>query len=215
VVIAAPQLATWEVALRLVAAAAIGAALGTEREWREQEAGVRTHMLVCLGAAMFTIVSAYGFVDFAVGRWDPTRIAAQIVTGIGFIGAGAILRGGGRIRGLTTAANLWVAAAAGMAAGAGAVAVALIGTVIALVALGPLRLATTLTIDRWRRRDARIAFEVAPTSLAAVLEALPEHDGGVHRIDVDLTDDRARLTVWADHQSGPRIAAIIDDADGR
>src|SRR3954463_11629043 len=119
-----PTLAWWQDLGRLALAAALGGAIGFERELRDREAGFRTHMLVCVGSALFTIVSAYGFSDFLTSgdqviRADPTRIAAQIVTGIGFLGAGAIIRQGVSIRGLTTAATLWVAAAIGMASGAG------------------------------------------------------------------------------------------------
>src|ERR687895_594848 len=99
-------------------------------------------MLVGVGAALFTLVSAYAWSDFLVNqeqRLDPTRIAAQIVTGIGFLGAGAILRQGLSVRGLTTAAGLWASAAIGMACAAGFWAAALITTAIALVALGPFR----------------------------------------------------------------------------
>ena len=110
--------------MRLAAAAALGGAIGLERELREREAGFRTHMLVSVGAALFTLVSAYAWGDFAFSQasgvtFDPTRIAAQIVTGIGFIGAGAIIRQGLSVRGLTTAATLWMVAAIGMACGAG------------------------------------------------------------------------------------------------
>ena len=105
-----PQLAGWDATVRLAAAAGLGATVGFERELRDREAGVRTHLLVSLGSALFTIVSAYGFHEFLTGggsivRADPTRIAAQIVTGIGFLGAGAIIRDGLSIRGLTTAAT--------------------------------------------------------------------------------------------------------------
>src|SRR4051794_28377182 len=94
-----PTLTGWDALLRLAVAAALGAAVGVERELRDREAGIRTHLLVSLGSALFTIVSAYGFHEFlssgdAVIRADPTRIAAQIVTGIGFLGAGAIIREG-------------------------------------------------------------------------------------------------------------------------
>src|SRR5437764_7306314 len=109
-----PTLAWPHVLLRLVIAAGLGGAIGFERELREREAGLRTHLIVCVGSALFTIVSAYGFEGFLssgqqVVRADPTRIAAQIVTGIGFLGAGAIIRQGWSVRGLTTAATLWVA----------------------------------------------------------------------------------------------------------
>ena len=106
-----PVLHVDEALLRLALAALLGGAVGIERELREREAGLRTHLLVALGSALFTIVSAYGFHAFfqsgaSVVRAYPTRIAAQIVTGIGFLGAGAIIRQGLSIRGLTTAATL-------------------------------------------------------------------------------------------------------------
>ena len=102
-------------------------------------------MLVSVGSALFTLVSAYGFHEFLVGggnvvRADPTRIAAQIVTGIGFLGAGAIIRQGFSVRGLTTAATLWVVAAIGMASGAGYYSAAVITTALVLIALWPLRI---------------------------------------------------------------------------
>ena len=103
-----------------------------ERELHPRPAGLRTHALVSLGAALFTIVSAYGFAGSTV---DPTRIAAQIVTGIGFIGAGTILQYRGSVRGLTTAASLWAVAAVGMAAGAGLLVMAGLGTLLILVVL--------------------------------------------------------------------------------
>ena len=121
-----------ELGLRLAAGLVLGAIIGFERELHRQPAGFRTHSLVALGAALFTIVSAYGFTGPLV---DPTRIAAQIVSGIGFIGAGTILQHRGNIRGLTTAASLWSVAAIGTAAGAGLVAMAVIGTILILVVL--------------------------------------------------------------------------------
>ncbi len=121
-----------ELAGRLAVSLVLGALIGFEREFRRHPAGFRTHSLVALGAALFTIISAYGFAGSAV---DPTRIAAQIVSGIGFIGAGTILHHRGGVRGLTTAASLWSVAAIGMAAGAGLLVLAVIGTVLILVVL--------------------------------------------------------------------------------
>ncbi|TMB58245.1 MAG: MgtC/SapB family protein [Chloroflexi bacterium] len=118
-----------ELAGRLVLGLVLGAIIGFERELHRQPAGFRTHSLVSLGAALFTVVSAYGFAGASV---DPTRIAAQIVTGIGFIGAGTILQHRGSVRGLTTAASLWSSAAVGMAAGAGLVIMAGIGTLLGI-----------------------------------------------------------------------------------
>ena len=118
--------------LRLVVGLVLGAIVGFEREFHQQPAGFRTHSLVALGAALFTVVGAYGFEG--VGA-DPTRVAAQIVTGIGFLGAGVILQYRGQIRGLTTAASLWSVAAIGTAAGAGLLVMATIGTVLILIIL--------------------------------------------------------------------------------
>jgi putative Mg2+ transporter-C (MgtC) family protein len=121
-----------DLVLRLAAGLVLGAIIGFERELHHQPAGFRTHSLVSLGAALFTVVSAFGFGGAAA---DPTRIAAQIVSGIGFIGAGTILQYRGHIRGLTTAASLWSVAAIGTAAGAGLYVVAGVGTVFILVVL--------------------------------------------------------------------------------
>src|SRR5216110_144289 len=160
-----PSLSWPEILGRVALAAALGAVLGFERELREREAGLRTHMLVALGSALFTIVSAYGFREFLtsgdqVVRADPTRIAAQIVTGIGFLGAGAIIRQGVSIRGLTTAATLWVAAAIGMAAGAGYYSGAVIGTVVTLIALWPLRRLAFPVFERLRPEERSMIIEL-------------------------------------------------------
>ena len=148
-----PDLSFQEELLRILLAAALGGVIGFERELRAQEAGLRTHMLVAVGAALFTLVSAYGFGEFFVQGGpivpaDPTRIAAQIVTGIGFLGAGAIIRQGPSIRGLTTAATLWAVAAIGLAAGAGFYAGAVATTVVVIVALWPLRVLTRHLLGR-------------------------------------------------------------------
>ncbi len=131
-----------DVVVRLAAAAGLGMVIGIERELREQAAGLRTHMLVAVGACLFTLVGAYGFDAVGGSTPDPSRVAAQIVTGIGFLGAGAILREGFSVRGLTTAASLWVVAGVGMAVGLGlywASGVAVAITVLSLWALQPFR----------------------------------------------------------------------------
>lgn len=131
-----------DLAARLILAAILGAVIGLERELHAHPAGTRTHLLVSLGAAMFTVVSIYGFIDVLgpgeAGPVDPTRVAAQIVSGIGFLGAGAIIKYGTSIRGLTTAGSLWATAAIGMAAGTGQLAVAAAGTAVVLFSLWPL-----------------------------------------------------------------------------
>lgn len=131
----------FDILVRLVAAALLGAGLGLEREIHGHQAGMRTHMLVSLGSAIFTVLSIYGFSGTTGGAApDPTRISAQIVTGIGFLGAGAIIKYGTNIRGLTTAASLWVVASVGLAAGVGAYFLATAGTLIAVLALWPLHI---------------------------------------------------------------------------
>lgn len=120
-----------EMSARLLLAALLGAGVGYEREHADKPAGLRTHTLVSLGAALFTVVSLYGF----DGVGDPARVAAQIVTGIGFLGAGAILRNEATIKGLTTAASIWTTAAIGMAVGVGMYAMSVVTTLIVLAIL--------------------------------------------------------------------------------
>jgi len=120
--------------LRLLLAAGLGAAIGVERELRQKAAGLRTNILIAVGSALFTIVS----IELARAGGASDRIAAQIVTGIGFLGAGSILRSGKSVHGMTTAATIWVNAAVGMAAGAGLYTVATAGTIITLVVLAVL-----------------------------------------------------------------------------
>ena len=136
--------------IRLSVAIVLGFALGLERELTNKYAGLRTHILVCLGACVFTLLSIYGFPTFAdgdnvivnqaTGVRDTARIAAQIVTGIGFIGAGTVLRNGPMVFGLTTAATLWLAASIGMACGAGLFDVAFISTVFSIAVLTLIRI---------------------------------------------------------------------------
>ena len=139
-----------EFIIRLFMAIALGFALGLERELTNKYAGLRTHILVCLGACIFTLLSIYAFPTFATGDnvdiaqatgiRDTSRVAAQIVTGIGFIGAGTVLRNGPMVFGLTTAATLWIAASIGMACGAGIFDVAIIATVLSVAVLTLIRI---------------------------------------------------------------------------
>jgi putative Mg2+ transporter-C (MgtC) family protein len=119
---------------RLLLAAGLGAAIGVEREYRQKPAGLRTNILIAVGSALFTIVS----IEFARRGGTPDRIVAQIVTGVGFLGGGAILRSGTSVHGMTTAATIWVNAAVGMAAGAGEPALAASATLLTLVVLAVL-----------------------------------------------------------------------------
>ena len=133
-----------ELLARLLLAAVLGGAIGAERELNDQPAGLRTHMLLTIGACLFTLVSAYGF----GGSTDPSRLAAQVVTGIGFLGGGAIVRHGLTVKGLTTAASIWATASVGVAVGAGQYVLAVGGAVLVSVTLLGLRRVDAL-LQRW------------------------------------------------------------------
>lgn len=124
-----------EVAIRLTVAVAIGGLLGWDRERWNKPAGIRTHMLVSLGSATFTLLGFEVGEHYSTGGFDPTRVLQGVVGGVGFLGAGAILQNGGQVSGITTAAGIWVAGALGAAAGVGAYVLALIATVLAFVIL--------------------------------------------------------------------------------
>jgi putative Mg2+ transporter-C (MgtC) family protein len=213
---AVPTLGWDDNLFRLTLAAALGGVIGFERELREREAGLRTHMLVCLGSALFTIVSAYGFHEFLVAggqivRADPTRIAAQIVTGIGFLGAGAIIRQGVSVRGLTTAATLWVAAAIGMAAGAGYYPGAVLGTVVTVVALWPIRVVAHRVFQEIRPRERSIVVELrAEAKLTQLLELLEQEGAKIEHFQLEDDRDRRVVTLTLDSPSEKLLAKIGD-----
>ena len=157
-----------EILLRLLLAIALGGVIGYDRERRSSTAGLRTHMLVCLGAALGMIVSAFGFADVLRHPdivLDPSRIAAGVISGIGFLGAGAILflRREEVVRGLTTAAGLWTVAAIGLAAGAGMYVASLLATAIAWAILSVLKLVERRLFAGGRRR--RIRLQTVPGAL--------------------------------------------------
>jgi putative Mg2+ transporter-C (MgtC) family protein len=169
----------WHIAARLLMAAGLGAAIGLEREVSDQPAGLRTHLTVSVGAALFGVVSTTGFTEFVTTQRasnysiDPTRVASIVVSGIGFIGAGLIFRSGGAVHNLTTAASVWVVAAIGLSCGVGDFFAAEVTTVIVLVGLIVLRLPR-----RWIRRFLRSSVEeirivlLADVADAPVVDAL-------------------------------------------
>jgi putative Mg2+ transporter-C (MgtC) family protein len=198
----------WDANLfRLALAAALGGVIGFERELRDREAGLRTHMLVCLGSALFTIVSAYGFHEFLVSndqvvRADPTRIAAQIVTGIGQ---------GVSVRGLTTAATLWVAAAIGIAAGAGYYPGAVLGTAVTLLALWPIRVLAYKVLQEIRPTERSIVVELRPEAkVAQLLEMLEEEGAKIEHFHLEDDRDRRVVTLTLDTPSENLLAKIGD-----
>jgi putative Mg2+ transporter-C (MgtC) family protein len=211
-----PELSSLDVLFRLGLAGVLGGAIGLERELREREAGLRTHLLVSVGAALFTLVSAYAWSDWTFSTregltFDPTRIAAQIVTGVGFLGAGAIIRQGLSVRGLTTAASLWLVAAIGMAAGAGWWQAATIATVGALLTLWPLRdIAHRFMLAVRPEDEQRLVVELGETQGAApILAALEDIGGRVSQFQLSTTRDGRELvlTVEFDEQRAASTVA--------
>jgi putative Mg2+ transporter-C (MgtC) family protein len=206
-----PDIGLGEIALRLIIAAALSGLVGLEREWRERTAGLRTHMLVGVGSALFTLVSAYGFNDFLVGgsnvvRADPSRIAAQIVTGIGFLGAGAIIRQGLSVRGLTTAATLWVVAAIGMAAGAGYYGGAVITTAVVLISLWPLRILAKMGTSRFRPQTSMLSAQLPSGASPGPLIDEVERLGGRVK-SVEISHEADRRSVLLEVTMPPRVEA--------
>ncbi len=129
-------LGQWELIIRILLAAICGAGIGLERSRRQKEAGIRTHIIVCIGAALIMIISKYGFFDVVVEnsvQVDASRVASNVVTGISFLGAGVIFLKGGAVKGLTTSAGLWATAAVGLASGAGMYTVGIFTTILIVV----------------------------------------------------------------------------------
>jgi putative Mg2+ transporter-C (MgtC) family protein len=210
-----PDLSWGELLLRITLAGVLGGVIGAERELRERGAGLRTHTLVALGAALFTLVSAYGWSDFRFSTpqgivFDPTRIAAQIVTGIGFLGAGAIIRQGLSVRGLTTAATLWVVAAIGLAAGAGYYTAAVATTVLVMIALWPLRLAAYRVYSRVRPEQVRLLVELrAGETGAPLLEVLEQTGARPAQLEFEDEGGRRRVAVQLELPNRGAQTAIV------
>ena len=180
--------------LRIFLAAVLGGLIGTERSRRQKEAGIRTHVIVAIGAALVMVVSKYGFADLmnvAGMDVDPTRVASNIVTGIGFLGAGTILvRGKTMVMGLTTAAGLWVAAAIGIAVGAGFYGAAAVGAFIALFTF--IFLTTFERGGSYGKNSIRLYIECTdPTKLNELIKVLTSDQ--IKLRDIEVTSARSGL----------------------
>lgn len=198
----------WELLLRLGCAVAAGAVLGFERDVSQRPAGLRTHALVAVGAAAFAMAGAYGFTDFASADRDPARIAAQVVSGLGFIGAGAIIRNGAEVSGLTTAATVWAAGALGLLFAAGEYVMgagALAAIVLVLVALRPLRQVS----GKVGRQAVELVFqyEVGFGTLAPVLTAVK--DAGVDVVGVSVDDVRSHAGDGSGRDGSGRDGTVL------
>ena len=157
----------WNFILRIFVAGLLGGLIGLEREFRAKEAGVRTHFIVALGSALFMVISQYAF----AGRFDAARVAAQVVSGIGFIGAGVIIFQKNVIRGITTAAGLWVAAAIGLACGAQMYSVAIATTIMTILVLETMHF---ITRSNGEKELTVTLSEVTNDELLDVMKTLKE-----------------------------------------
>jgi putative Mg2+ transporter-C (MgtC) family protein len=212
-----------EMVARLALAGSVGAIVGCEREARRRTAGLRTHALVAIGAALFTMAGAYGFGDVDKGpNVDPARIAAQVASGIGFIGAGAIIRNGASVRGITTAATVWTSAALGVAAAAGAYVVTVAAAVIVLATLMLLRVARPV-IERFMdpTSELEVEYERGHGTIGPLIRAIEQLDGKVEGLQVVDDDELAeqpglrRLSVRLRISSSGSEAALTRVLHGR
>lgn len=209
--------------LRVLLAVGLGAAIGLEREIDNQPAGFRTHILVCLGAALFGLISVHAFAPFAVTtsntdvRIDITRVASQVVVGVGFLGGGAILKYGASIRGLTTAASMWVAAAVGLAVGLGYYWAAVAVTIAALVSLTGFRGLRSWVRRRFGRRTETVTFRLTPgVEPAGVITALNSLSGvNVRNLQVDSSGEATEITVGLKTGVGVPLERMLAELVGR
>jgi putative Mg2+ transporter-C (MgtC) family protein len=178
---------------RLALAAALGGLVGAERELSDQPAGLRTHVLLSLGTCLFTLVSAYGFGKSA----DPSRLAAQIVTGVGFLGGGAILRHGFTIRGLTTAASIWSTCALGVTVGVGSYTLAVGATVMVLVTLVGLRAIRNVLRRHAASREELTLLTRPKFEVQDLLDLLHREKVGVRGIERQVGEDGGRVLLVA------------------
>jgi putative Mg2+ transporter-C (MgtC) family protein len=185
------MLGNFELISRLVLAAVLGSVIGFERERLSWAAGLRTHMLVCVGSALVMIVSAYGFAS-VLGEHvvlDPSRMAAQVVSGIGFLGAGSILLRGEIVRGLTTAASLWSVAAVGLAVGGGMYTASIAATIIILIILAGIKPLERRFITARQRRQVRMLVERGKLTFHSLHEELGTASPRVKQFVMQQSED--------------------------
>jgi len=206
-------LSEWEMAMRVVLAVALGAAIGIDREIDAQPAGFRTHVLVCLGAAVFGLISVHAFDPFVTERArtnvnvDVTRVASNVVVGIGFLGGGAILKYGATVRGLTTAASMWVTAAIGLAVGVGYYWAAIAATVAALAALVGFRYLRSWIRRHFARESEVVTFRLRrgtdPSGLVAAINDLA--GVSVRSLRIDASEESTDVTVGLKTEPAVRL----------
>jgi putative Mg2+ transporter-C (MgtC) family protein len=207
------MLPDWELVLRLVAAAVLGSAIGIERERLLWAAGLRTHMLVCVGSCLAMLVSAYGFSGILGPHviLDPSRVAAQVISGVGFLGAGSIILRNEVVKGLTTAASLWAVAAVGLAVGCGLYVAAMAATVIMLIILAGIKPLE----ERYRNGRGQVQLHLqaarGAVSLGQVEQALGWRSSQLRQFVVQSgeVDDLDEVTVTLGRATPKDVADMI------
>ncbi|TLS50755.1 MgtC/SapB family protein [Paenibacillus antri] len=224
---AAEPASVWEISaadltVRMVLAVVLGGIIGLEREWSNHAAGFRTHILVCIGSASIMLLSIYGFSEFVHEtnvRIDPARLSAQVISGIGFLGAGAIMRHGLTVSGLTTAASIWVVAAIGLCAGAGFYYGAILCTILVFIILQ--------VLNRWEKKMRRSRIDpemtVKVTNRPGILGQVAIEFGaqGIHVSNVKIVQEERSATDEPEQaptllvfrikiESGERLLAAVD-----
>jgi len=197
--------------VRLVLATLFGAVVGYQRELADRPAGLRTHVLVCLGSALIMIVSIYPF--SALAQADPSRIAAGAITGIGFLGAGTIIRQGNIVRGLTTAASLWTVSGIGLAIGSGFYIPALLGTAIVFLVLAGLKRVEQTMIGTKEGSVLRVMIKDRPGQLGKIGEALGKLEINIRGIEFEADEEReeAVLHLSLDVPSTVAPAKVLEE----
>jgi putative Mg2+ transporter-C (MgtC) family protein len=210
-----PEIALWEGVVRLLVVAVLAGVVGIERELRDQDAGLRTHMLVGIGATLFVLAANFAWSEIAFGNaagivLDPSRVVAYVVTGIGFLGAGAIIKHGLGVKGLTTAASLWVVAAVGVTVGAGEYALGVVAAVLVVASLWPVR-RLAHAVGLRRDRTHRLRLELAPNASVASVVEMVENEGQIVSVRVrDEAEARQLEIVLVEH--GKEITSLATAA---
>lgn len=215
-------LTDWDIFERLLTAAALGSIIGFERERLLWTAGIRTHMVVCVGSCLIMIVSAFGFSDALSGKnvvLDPSRVAAQVVSGIGFLGAGAILARGEIIRGLTTAASIWTVAAIGLAVGGGLYFAAGISTAVIIIILAGIKPLEEMYRARNQTCHLKVQSARGSVSPEIIRDALNLRDSQIKRflVRADAADTDDEVTIVIGRVSSPDVknfVATLNKLDG-
>ncbi|MVP02005.1 MgtC/SapB family protein [Paenibacillus lutrae] len=188
-----------DLTIRLIIALVLGGLIGFEREISNQAAGFRTHILVCVGSALIMLLSIYGFSAFvneANVRMDPSRLAAQVVSGIGFLGAGTIIRNGFSVSGLTTAASLWVVAAIGLAVGAGFYYAATLSCFMVIISLWILNKVEHKYFGARKRHTIRVHAQDQPGNLGSISTILDKRKIEIRKMGIDEDEEDERKTVY-------------------